>query len=569
MKNTTLYAILLIGLALRLMVTFQPFQEDEFHWAGSAEREDWFGSVMRNSPLSIYVMQIFVKLFGLSVLSIRLPFILVGLLTIAAVYFFAKKMFGHKQAVIAAALLAFAPHHILASTQATYEGSFLTLFFFLTLAAIIEKKYLWSGIFFGLALLSKTSALVLLPPLIFFLSWKDTKFWIAIKITLLNLLAGLSIFFIGFGIPGIFAQSPAFINSIAQLISQTGLHRENFLLLTIQYANALIWTGPLLFTLLIFSSSPLLRSGSHEKIRKDIWVIIGYVVFFYAFVIQDNFPPMERYLMMLLPFLAILAADSITSLKWTKKNVVALGIVFCAAVIGGLVLQLQSNDVLPFSQKTAFIERALGFSWNFLVPISGSSGPVGFYLPFSLITLFFVLSCGATAISFMMNNKTACLLIVLGVGSAYSALFFVEYSTGAFHGSVPEAVGAVMTYANNHELPTPVYFLRNYALQYHLNEKYKKNPVLTSLPPFDYFSLNSYRNYNSKEQLKLATRQGLDKDIRTLSFADDNEMKVQELQGGTFLIIDFPSLNKNGPLFSYLETCNQTKVHEQGYVFVC
>ena len=80
--NRKLLIILLIALILRLFVATQPFEEDEYHWAGSAERGDWFGSVMRNSPLSIYVMQIFVQFFGLSVLSIRLPFIIVGLIPI-------------------------------------------------------------------------------------------------------------------------------------------------------------------------------------------------------------------------------------------------------------------------------------------------------------------------------------------------------------------------------------------------------------------------------------------------------------------------------------------------------
>ena len=559
--NRKLLIILLIALILRLFVATQPFEEDEYHWAGSAERGDWFGSVMRNSPLSIYVMQIFVQFFGLSVLSIRLPFIIVGLLTIAMVYSFARKRTGEKVAIISAALLAISPHHILASTQAVYEGSFLTLFFFLTLAAVIEKKYLWSGVFFGLALLSKTSALVLLPPLIFLLSLYDNKFWTAIKITMLNLLTGVAIFFTGFGVPSIISQSPAFINSIAQLISQTGFHRENLLLLLIQYAQAIIWIGPLFLFVPLFAT---------WKKNKKYWLIIGYIIFFYLMIVKDNFPPVERYMMVLLPFLALLSADSIASLKFIKENMVIMGIVFCAAVLGGVALQMISNDILPFSQKTTFIDRGLSFSWNFLVPISASTGPVGFYFPFTIMAFSFIF-CGLLTLLYFFSKNKLCLALLIGVGLAYSTLFYAEYATGLFQGSVPEAAQAVISYANSQELPLPVYFLRNYALQYHLNENYKKNPVLTTLPPFDYFSFESYRDYNSSRQLRLATQLGLDNAIRTLSFGDDTEIKVQELkkEGGTFLIVDFPSLNKNGPLFGYLRNCNETRVHELGYVFVC
>ncbi len=559
--NYKLLAILIVAAILRLFVATQPFEEDEYHWAGSAERGDWLGSVMRNSPLSIYFMQGFVKLFGLSVLAVRLPFIIVGLMTITAIYFFTRKWAGEKTALLATALLALSPHHILASTQATYEGSFLTLFFFLTVAAVIERKHFLSGIFFGMALLSKTSAFVLLPPIIFLLCLKDTKLLDAAKITIINVIMGFAIFFAGFGLPSIVAQSPAFINSIAQLLSQTGFHRENILLLLIQYAQAIIWIGPLLLF------APLFASWNKNK---KFWLIIGYIILFYTVIVKDNFPPMERYMMILLPFFALLSAEGIASLKLARKNIAVLSIVFCAAVIGGVALQVMNNEILPFSQKTTFITQALNFSWNFLVPVSGSSGPIGFYIPYSIIAIAFII-CGLLSIAYFFSKNKLCLLLVIAIGMGYSTLYYAEYATGAFNGRIPEASRAVISYANTHDLPTPVYFLRNYAMQFPLDENYKKNPVIIALPTFNYFSIDSYRKYNTAEQLKLATQQGLDKNIRTISFADDNSEKVEELkkEGGTFLIVEFPAIDKNGPLFSYLKTCNQTKVHEMGYVVVC
>ncbi len=567
MKLLPLFAVLVIALVLRLLVANQPFQEDEFHWAGGIAVSDWLGVASRNSPLSFAVFQANAAVVGeSSIVLLRLPFILVGLATIAAVYFFARKRYGNKTAMIASVLLAISPHHVLASTQATYEGSFFTLFFFLALASVLNRSYAWTGFFFGFALLSKTSAIVLLPLLIFVLVFYQAGLRKAFRTTMRSVLVGTGMFFVGFGIPSIITHSPALINAIAQLLSLTGLRRENLLLLGIQYAYALIWIGPLFLFLPFFA---VFKKNIH------FLTVIGFVVFFYTVIVKDNFPPIERYMMILLPFLAILAAQECERICLDKKVKVYGCFFVCLTILIGIALNLGTDKHIPFSNKSVFVTQAVHVQ-NFLLPISGSSGPIGFYIPFAFVSVVFATTAFLALYALVSKQKQLLSIVfIISVSLGFNVLFFMEYATGFFHGSIPEASNALVTFANKEVLPVPVYFLRNYALQYHLSPQYKMHPASKEKQLFNYARFEAYRNYNATRQIRQATLLALDKKVRTLSFAEDTHSAVTALaedvkkEGGTFFIVDFPHINKDGPLFSFLKMCSQEHPHKFAYVFRC
>jgi len=74
------YLILIIFLAflIRLLGINQQINEDELHWQYSAAEKDWFGTIMRNSPLSIYALNTLTTLIGTEIWAIRLTFIIAG-----------------------------------------------------------------------------------------------------------------------------------------------------------------------------------------------------------------------------------------------------------------------------------------------------------------------------------------------------------------------------------------------------------------------------------------------------------------------------------------------------------
>ena len=67
------------------------------------------------SALPTYLSALFVKIFGYSLFTVRLPFIILSICSLFIVFALSKKMFGTRTAVIILALTAISPWHILQS----------------------------------------------------------------------------------------------------------------------------------------------------------------------------------------------------------------------------------------------------------------------------------------------------------------------------------------------------------------------------------------------------------------------------------------------------------------------
>lgn len=74
----------------------------------------------------------FIGFFGLSVFTVRAPFLLAGILSVPLVYLFLSDMFNRKTALIGAALLAISPWHIMASRWALEANLFPFMFLLAT-----------------------------------------------------------------------------------------------------------------------------------------------------------------------------------------------------------------------------------------------------------------------------------------------------------------------------------------------------------------------------------------------------------------------------------------------------
>src|SRR3989344_349639 len=151
-------------------------------------------------PLVLAVQHFFFSLLGPTVFAAKLPFVLAGFALIFVIYFIFKQFKSEENALLAAALIAVSSFGIWASRAGYLEGievlfiALCFLFFLEYLKSGAQKHLLWWGIFAGLALLSKYTALFLLPAAgAYLLLWrrdafKKRAFWLA----LLCLLAVLS-----------------------------------------------------------------------------------------------------------------------------------------------------------------------------------------------------------------------------------------------------------------------------------------------------------------------------------------------------------------------------------------
>lgn len=157
-----------------------------FDWLGNGGQStpfDWLGYVptwalfsFHDAPPMVFLVQnIFFKFFGDSVFAARLPFVLAGVGSLLLVYFFLKKFYNAKVASIAILLFSIISYEIWAEHSIYLEGIEV---FFITTSVIFggfflfkeqNKKYLCLWIIsLSCALLTKYTALFLLPPAIIF-----------------------------------------------------------------------------------------------------------------------------------------------------------------------------------------------------------------------------------------------------------------------------------------------------------------------------------------------------------------------------------------------------------------
>lgn len=123
-------------------------------------------------PVHIYVTAVFVKLLGLSEFNIRLPSALLGVLSVAVIFYLGKIFFkSDLAALFSAFFLAISPYHMHFS-RGLWEVNFAFSFFILGLLffflAIQKKAWLINLSFFafGLSILSYHSSKLIVPPLV-------------------------------------------------------------------------------------------------------------------------------------------------------------------------------------------------------------------------------------------------------------------------------------------------------------------------------------------------------------------------------------------------------------------
>jgi 4-amino-4-deoxy-L-arabinose transferase-like glycosyltransferase len=158
------YLVLMVTLAL-FSITMHDLHPDEAHYWVWAQNLDY--SYYDNAPMVACVIRLFTAIFGKNQLAMRLPAWLGYCFMIGLAYFFGKRVYSDQRTGIIAA--------ILGASIPIYQGAIIitsdvtnVLFSALTVVfayfAIEENKkinWLWAGMFFGLALLSKYQAVLL------------------------------------------------------------------------------------------------------------------------------------------------------------------------------------------------------------------------------------------------------------------------------------------------------------------------------------------------------------------------------------------------------------------------
>lgn len=196
MKNKILFAILALGLMLRILgLSSHPagFTPDEASFGYDAYSilktgHDQWGNFLPITlksfgdyklPFYTYLAVPSVAVFGLNEFAVRLPNALIGSLAVLATYLLAKEVFGKKPALLATFLLAVSPWQ-LPMSRGAFEANLTTLFMPLGIYFFIKglkdsKLMFLSALFFGINVFTYHSARFVTPAVVLVLlaaNWK-------------------------------------------------------------------------------------------------------------------------------------------------------------------------------------------------------------------------------------------------------------------------------------------------------------------------------------------------------------------------------------------------------------
>ena len=215
-KNTILFAfILILAIGIRLISwpnAISQINIDEAMTAFNANciatsGTDMYGTSFPvyleawgwagQSVMLLYFMAFFIKLFGFSMITIRLPMLLISIISIIVLYNFTKRIFGNtKLALGAMAFVSICPWHFMQSIwsiDCNMFPHFMLISIYLLYRGITDKKWMLylSMLFFALTMYTYGVSIYIVP---FFLLISAIYLFIKKKVSIKNLLICIGIY---------------------------------------------------------------------------------------------------------------------------------------------------------------------------------------------------------------------------------------------------------------------------------------------------------------------------------------------------------------------------------------
>lgn len=145
------------------------------------------------SPVYIYLLVPFIKIFGLNAWGVRLPAAIFGVLAVYLTYLLGKKLYSHEVGLWASFLLAVSPWHLMLSRPGFEAGVALTLI--LTgIYLLLQKKPIIASLALGLSLHTYHSAKIVVPFILLYFGYVLFKKIELKKIIIAVLILGIFVY---------------------------------------------------------------------------------------------------------------------------------------------------------------------------------------------------------------------------------------------------------------------------------------------------------------------------------------------------------------------------------------
>jgi len=458
--------------------------------------------------------------------------------------------------MIAALITAGSAWHIRASQMnSASDGGMFTFFFFVTIYLFMqymEKKQtnwlVWTGISFGLTMLSKETGFLLMPILGVYYILQTRKGIIQTFVPIIGI--GALIFSI-YPVLDIVYNHGDSIQAIATRVETAVIEEENnvsWFLLAFSIFKIVVWMGPILLFL------PILWFFNKEETWKQkmsnvFFITIIMITLFYFIVTPSNLDR-TRYFMVLIPALALLSAKYITTgvkkadIKTREWSYVAL-----LSVIFFFIFISLNAKVVPVSYESNEnpLYQIRNVNINFSLPMFTETDNAGFALNFSVVFISLITTSLLFICLLVIKDKTmgkVGLIIFLSISIGYNGIIAEEYALHWTSPNYSDAIKKLTIYAQTHELEEPIYLLKNYELQYYLKHDYRKFVSMYGISETDKEKITRFQELLQKEH-------------------------------GTIIFTDMPFIDKEGMLWNMITTtCKEEFVVEDkgmkiGYVFGC
>ncbi len=406
----------------------QAYHQDEYRWVEMVLKIH--DNPVDQPPLTPFLYGIVIKLFGVDWMRLLPAFF--GLLNIGLVY----KLGGRW----AAGLYAVCSYALIASLQIDIDGAVLPFF---VLASVYcytrfragDRHWLWllalaitGGFLTKLSFVLCVGALAIDYALT--LRWRSVLAWFLGG----SMLAALALVILGKSNPQIVTH--------AHDLAHFHFASRHYLDLGYKVLKSLVLLSPLVCL-------PMLGGVFSKNIRTRyrVWYIfVALNLGFYLVVFDFSTLPIERYFMFLIAPGAIIAGD------FLKQHVVSWRPLFFASLIAGLVTVIAlalPHTILPQYPKIAFVQAITSLRFDFLIPITGGSGPAGLYVAARLILWLWLLCIASFTLgTWSPKYRSFFLALFIALGVLSNAVITQEYLVGGLYGNVSKLVRETVSYVN-------------------------------------------------------------------------------------------------------------------------
>ncbi|MBP9822435.1 MAG: hypothetical protein KBC81_03275 [Candidatus Pacebacteria bacterium] len=527
----------------RLLAVGQIYHQDEYRWA-VLTNPVFNAFVSPHPPLTKYFLRFVGESFGF--FNLRYAILFFSFLNLILVHKVIKKITGQVNiALLGSALFVLSAYGAIAGLQIDIDGAILPFFGLLSYYAYLhvfedKKRYLWWGVF-ALALiggfLSKISFILFLLAIIadYIFVLFDSGRFDARKIFIKVAKFGGTIFLVGLVFYFIYSDRLSNVIQYAEHFKSLNFGSRAYFDLAFKVMKSLVWLSPLL---LLPTVAGLFSREIFKKYR--FWYLyLFFNLIFYLVLFDFTNLTIERYLMFLIIPTAIISSDVLFGwfrdfdFKKYSKTIIFSLLVF----VGFTAFVLSVHHVaLPLNPKSEYVNQIKHLDFNFLLPLTGGSGPVGFYFSASFILISWIVSIIAilgAVTSKKLRNLSIIIFVIIGLG--YNILFLNEYLFGSIFGSVPNITRDTVSYIQS-------------------DPKITKVITYYDIGAYDLTVMGKYysRFYTAPSR--------------------DYTKKITEFRG-QYMVVDFPGIDKNSLYWKLITRCPTVKEFKDkeinSYVFDC